>query len=68
MNPETRTLVWRDGVLKFPCGVRINVDEKKIKWIFEVFKYKSSGIEIVNKGQTTIPKSAAYHIKNYLTN
>ncbi len=67
LNPESRTLVWRMGTLKFPCGVRVDVAEDKIKWVFEVFKHKAAGIEIVEKGQTTIPKGVAFQIKSYLT-
>jgi hypothetical protein len=67
MNPETRTLVWRAGELKFPCGVRVKVTAEKIQWVFKVFKYEGAGREIVEKGQTTIPKSVAFHIKSHLT-
>lgn len=67
MNPETRTLRWSKGILKFPCGVTVEITDEKIKWLFEMFKYKANGIEIVEKGKTTIPKSTAFHIKGHLT-
>jgi len=68
LNPESRTLVWRLGTLKFPCGVRVEISEEKIKWVFEIFKYKANGVQIVEQGSTTIPKAVAFQIKSYLTN
>ena len=67
MNPETRTLNYREGVLKFPCGVKVEIAPEKLKWIFKMFKYEKNGIDLVDKGQTTIPKSVAFHIKSHLT-
>jgi hypothetical protein len=67
LNPETRTLTWTEGTIKFPCGVKVEVTAEKIKWIMKMFKHESNGEEIIRVGKTTVPKNVAFHIKSHLT-
>ena len=67
LNQETRSLTWTDGILKFPCGVKVDISEEKIKWILKMFKHESNGDELIRIGKTTIPKNVAFHVKSHLT-
>lgn len=69
MNDEVRLLKWNDGVLKFPCGVKVDISEEKIKKLFTMFKVDESLInQLITTGQgTPIPKGKAFQIKSHLT-
>ena len=64
---DLRTFRWCDNVLKFPCGIKINITAEKINKIFGMFKIPKNGEELVSTGQTTMPKGVAFQIKGYLT-
>ena len=69
MNDEIRMLKWQDGILKFPCGVKVDISEEKIKKLFTMFKVDESLInQLITTGQgTPIPKGKAFQIKSHLT-
>ena len=69
MNDEVRLLKWNDSVLKFPCGVKVDISEEKIKKLFTMFKVDESLInQLITTGQgTPIPKGKAFQIKSHLT-
>ena len=69
MNDEIRMLKWQDGILKFPCGVKVEISEDKIRKLFTMFKVDESLInQLITTGQgTPIPKGKAFQIKSHLT-
>lgn len=69
MNADTelRTLTWSMNKLKFPCGVEADISAEKLHWVFKTFKYEINGNELINFGNTKIPKSLSLQLKNYLT-
>jgi len=67
MNSNERTLRWENGILTFPCGVKVKISADKIKWLMEMFKHKNNGDELIKIGQTTIPKNVAGHLRSHLT-
>lgn len=68
MNDQVRLLKWNDGILKFPCGVTVEISEEKIKKIFTLFKLENEINKMVETGGLVeIPKSKAFQIKSHLT-
>ena len=69
MNDEIRMLKWQDGILKFPCGVKVEISEDKIRKLFTMFKVDESLInQLITTGQgIPIPKGKAFQIKSHLT-
>lgn len=68
MNDEVRMLRWDDGILKFPCGVKVEISEEKIRRLFSLFKLEKE-IDKMIKGSdaVAIPKGKAFQIKSHLT-
>lgn len=67
MDDTVRKLRYEGGLIKFPCGVKIEVSEEKLKWIFDLFKLQKEFEKIISTQAVTIPKPKAFQIKSYLT-
>lgn len=68
MNDQVRMLKWNDGILKFPCGVTVEISEEKIKKLFIIFKLENEINQMIaSGGLVEIPKSKAFQIKSHLT-
>jgi|688.fasta_scaffold998454_1 hypothetical protein len=67
MFDNERTLKWSDGILKFPCGVTVELDEKQLKKLLTAFKLESEIDNMINNGSMTIAKGRAFQIKHHLT-
>lgn len=69
MDDSVRMLRWDKGILKFPCGVKVEISEEKIRRLFTMFKVDESLInQLITTGQgTPIPKGKAFQIKSHLT-
>jgi hypothetical protein len=68
MDDSIRMLKWCNGILKFPCGVKIKINEDKIRKIFTLFKLEKEIEEMIKTNDlVAIPKGAAYQIRNHLT-
>lgn len=68
MNDEIRMLKWQDGILKFPCGVKVEISEDKIRKLFTQFKLeKEIDLMVSSNNAVAIPKGKAFQIKSHLT-
>ncbi len=62
-----RNLTFVNGLLTFHCGVKVKIDEAKLKKIFDLFKMTKEFEQLVTCSKASIPKSKAATIKNHLT-
>ncbi len=68
MNDQMRLLKWSNGILKFPCGVTVEISEEKIRRLFTLFKLESEINKMIESSALVeIPKSKAFQIKSHLT-
>lgn len=67
MDKNQRTLKWCDDVLKFPCGIKVNITAEKLRKIFGMFKVPEKAEEMITTGQSTLQKGRAFQIKDHLT-
>ena len=65
---ETKNMRYdkQKGIFTFPCGVKIEVTEEKLKWIYTLFKLTSEFEKLMKFGEGIIPQNAARQIKMYL--
>ncbi len=65
---ETKNLRYdkQKNIFTFPCGVKIDITEDKLKWIFTLFKLTAEFETLVRMGAVEIPIGSARQIKNYL--
>ena len=64
---ETRKLTYSDSVLKFPCGVKVEIEVGKLVSLCKLFKCESFGKQLTENGVSEVPKSVAFNLKSYLT-
>jgi hypothetical protein len=69
MDDSIRRLRWDNGVLKFPCGVKVEISEEKVRRLFSLFKVDAKLIDHMIKSNESIPipKGTAFQIKSHLT-
>lgn len=67
MFDDIRILKWHDGILKFPCGVKVEITAEKLAKVFTMFKLEDEIKNIIEKGEATLKKGRAFQIKAYLT-
>ena len=63
---ETRDLRYENGKLMFPCGVKIEISEEKVKWLYDIMKLSREFETMMKVGVASIPESKAANIKDYL--
>ena len=63
---DIRNLVFNNNILTFPCGVKVEVQEKKLRWLFNLMKLNKEIEQIISVGNVSIPKGPALQLKNYL--
>lgn len=66
MDENSRTIRWIDGHLKFPCGVKVELTEKKLKWVLTTFKLTNELEELLSDGKMTISRSTTFQLRSYL--
>lgn len=68
MFDNIRILTWNDGILKFPCGVKVEIEEEKLRKIFTMFKLEQKDIDgLFSNGSITIQKGKAFQLRNHIT-
>ena len=63
---NSRDIRYENGIIKFPCGVQIEISLDKVKWIYDLMKLSSEFEKMKTTGVSTIPKEKSLQIKNYL--
>ena len=63
---EERKLIFNNGLLKFPCGLEIEITLEKLKWVLTTFKITDKIVELETYGIITLEKPKAMMIKEYL--
>lgn len=63
---EERKLVFKDGILLFPCGLEINITLSKLRWTLTVFKLVDKIPELEKYNTITLEKPQAMVLKDYL--
>jgi len=53
-------------IFTFPCGVKINISEEKLKWVFALFKLTKEYETLIKLSVVDIPLGSARQIKSYL--
>ncbi len=67
MDDSVRTLRWSDGIFKFPCGVKVELNEEQLKKLLTSFRLEGEINNMLTTGSMTISKGRAYQIKCHLT-
>jgi hypothetical protein len=67
MDDTVRTLKWSEGIFKFPCGVRVELDQNQLTKLLTMFRLEDQLSNMINQGAMTIPKGKAFQIKCHLT-
>jgi len=62
-----KKLEYKKGELIFPCGIRVEIEEDKLRWIYSLFKLDKEFEYMLKYTFAEIPKSKASQIKQHLT-
>jgi len=63
---DTRDIRYQDGYLMFPCGLKVQIPEKKVKWLYDIMQLTKECEIMLKKGVATIPYPKAKQIKAYV--
>lgn len=65
---ETKNMRFdkQKNVFTFPCGIKVDITEEKLKWIFALFKLTKEYETLARLGAVQIPIGSARQIKSYL--
>jgi hypothetical protein len=68
MFDNIRILKWSAGILKFPCGVTVEISEEKMRKLLTMFKLENGDIDnLFTSGEITMAKGKAFQIRHHVT-